>query len=476
MSGWRPGGPPRGLWVGFGFGGFGQIVSGEAPEACAPSPAWLRPRGAGGHPPELRRLSPAWSSTGGLTVDGQLVLSGFLGGCPQQYVQLPSHGCLDILAAEKYLLLMFNNCVECYDTDALRSGRSLEDPVWKMDLPAETGKDGHVMPKPPFFRTLPCDIKAQKLSLGTEHALLLSSTWEVFTWGSGRHGQLGHGGLEDVSEPLVVEGLRGISMSDVAAGSWHSVSISESGDIYTWGWNESGQLGLPSKRLAEESKGASSCTSKEAGQGNGNLGEKPAKETKNSPTPDKGNLGEKPAKETTNPSTLEEDNLVEKPAKKTTNPSTPEEGNLGEKPKKETNNPSTPEDCNLGGSSEGIDTLEKDGDPVSDFISIQAFPALLDLPEESEVLRVSCGSRHTSAVTRDGCLYTWGWGAYGQLGHSDANSLDQPRLVEYFLEKQLFVKDVVCGLWNTFVLCIPKANSLDRQLDFGTRDIPTSLS
>lgn len=40
------------------------------------------------------------------------------------------------------------------------------------------------------------------------------------------------------------------------------------------------------------------------------------------------------------------------------------------------------------------------GAEAGDFISIQAFPALLELPEGSEVSKVSCGSRHTAAVTR----------------------------------------------------------------------------
>lgn len=35
------------------------------------------------------------------------------------------------------------------------------------------------------------------------------------------------------------------------------------------------------------------------------------------------------------------------------------------------------------------------------FISIQAFPALLDLPQDLEVSKVSCGSRHTAVVTRE---------------------------------------------------------------------------
>ncbi|NXN61727.1 RCCD1 protein, partial [Rynchops niger] len=85
------------------------------------------------------------------------------------------------------------------------------------------------------------------------------------------------------------------------------------------------------------------------------------------------------------------------------------------------------------------------------FISIQAFPALLDLPQDLEVTEVSCGSRHTAVVTRGGELYTWGWGKYGQLGHGDNSSSDQPRRVEYLVAKGLRAEEVVCGPWTTYV-------------------------
>ncbi|VTJ51663.1 Hypothetical predicted protein [Marmota monax] len=84
------------------------------------------------------------------------------------------------------------------------------------------------------------------------------------------------------------------------------------------------------------------------------------------------------------------------------------------------------------------------------------FPALLDLPLGSDVVKASCGSRHTAVVTRTGELYTWGWGKYGQLGHKDSTSVDQPCLVEYFVEKQLQVKTVTCGPWNTYVYAVEK--------------------
>ncbi|NXA81284.1 RCCD1 protein, partial [Thryothorus ludovicianus] len=85
------------------------------------------------------------------------------------------------------------------------------------------------------------------------------------------------------------------------------------------------------------------------------------------------------------------------------------------------------------------------------FISIQAFPALLDLPEDLEVSMVSCGSRHTAVVTRDGQLYTWGWGKYGQLGHGTNINSDQARRVECLVARGLWVEEVVCGPWTTYV-------------------------
>ncbi|NWX94178.1 RCCD1 protein, partial [Nothoprocta ornata] len=44
-----------------------------------------------------------------------------------------------------------------------------------------------------------------------------------------RHGQLGHGVLEPEREPRLVEALAGVPMRELAAGGWHSASVSGEG-------------------------------------------------------------------------------------------------------------------------------------------------------------------------------------------------------------------------------------------------------
>lgn len=55
---------------------------------------------------------------------------------------------------------------------------------------------------------------------------------------------MGHGNTQNYEEPELVEALSGIKITKIAAAGWHCCAISEHGDLYTWGWNEKGQLGI----------------------------------------------------------------------------------------------------------------------------------------------------------------------------------------------------------------------------------------
>ncbi|XP_012319256.1 RCC1 domain-containing protein 1 [Aotus nancymaae] len=372
---------PPGAWFGFGFCGFGQ----------APGPG----RGRQVHSPEplqagvdIRRVSASWSYTAFVTRGGRLELSGSASGA--------AGGCRDAWASEGLLVVLRAGLGSGALLQAWAPGSALRgEPLWAQNVVLEAeGEDdpgseaqagrlpllpcarAYVSPRPPFYRPLAPELRVRQLQLGAEHALLLDAAGQVFSWGGGRHGQLGHGTLEAELEPRPLEALQGLAMAEVAAGGWHSVCVSETGDIYIWGWNESGQLALPTRSLAED--------------------------------------GETVAREATG--------------------------------------------VNADGSQVKRMAGDEDGAPAS-FIAVQPFPALLDLPLGSDAIKASCGSRHTAVVTRTGDLYTWGWGKYGQLGHEDTSSWDRPHRVEYFVDKQLQVKAITCGPWNTYVYAVEKGKS-----------------
>ncbi|XP_044755139.1 RCC1 domain-containing protein 1, partial [Coccinella septempunctata] len=94
------------------------------------------------------------------------------------------------------------------------------------------------------------------IKVGGVHCLLLDSQGNVYSFGNGSRGQLGLGTLEDHSNPTQIEALAGIQIVAIACGTWHCAVISKEGDVYTWGWNQNGQLGLPVHSI-EKNEGVS---------------------------------------------------------------------------------------------------------------------------------------------------------------------------------------------------------------------------
>jgi hypothetical protein len=85
------------------------------------------------------------------------------------------------------------------------------------------------------------------------HSLLLTSTGRVLSFGTGHSGALGFGydrakQLPDVLRPQYLDSLAGVRMVCVAAGELHSASVSQDGDVYTWGDGFCGQVGHGDKR------------------------------------------------------------------------------------------------------------------------------------------------------------------------------------------------------------------------------------
>ncbi|KAM9476980.1 E3 ubiquitin-protein ligase HERC2-like [Clarias gariepinus] len=86
--------------------------------------------------------------------------------------------------------------------------------------------------------------KTVSISCGEEHTATLSKGGTVFSFGSGRHGQLGHNSFRDELQPRVVTGLWGLNVSQITCGRNHTLALVKSSNtIYSFGCGEQGQLG-----------------------------------------------------------------------------------------------------------------------------------------------------------------------------------------------------------------------------------------
>lgn len=85
------------------------------------------------------------------------------------------------------------------------------------------------------------------LSCGWKHALLATADGVVYSWGTGRHGQLGLGDETlAVDQPRQIVAFRGTGIQRVRCGWEHSVFHATSGQVLTCGSNRHGQLGVES--------------------------------------------------------------------------------------------------------------------------------------------------------------------------------------------------------------------------------------
>ena len=98
--------------------------------------------------------------------------------------------------------------------------------------------------------------KIVHVACGNNHSLFLGATGNVYSSGIGSRGQLGHGDIGTHKSPQLIEALAGVPITGIAAGGWHSLALSSCSDVYTWGWDCSGQLGhyQPSSNSDDSSK------------------------------------------------------------------------------------------------------------------------------------------------------------------------------------------------------------------------------
>ncbi|PKU77324.1 PH, RCC1 and FYVE domains-containing protein 1 [Dendrobium catenatum] len=237
-------------------------------------------------------------------------------------------------------------------------------------------------------------LQVASVSCGTWHTALISTTGQLFTFGDGTFGVLGHGNRESVSYPREVESLMGLKTVAVSCGVWHMAAVVEvivtqssasSGKLFTWGDGDKYRLGHGDK--------------------------------------------EPRLKPTCVPSLIDY-NFHKLACGHSLTIGLTTSGHI----------------FTMGSTVYG-----QLGNPHSD----GKLPCLVEdkLANES-VKSVACGAYHVAVLTSRSEIYTWGKGANGRLGHGDLEDRKAPTLVEALKDRP--VKHIACGANFTAAICLHK--------------------
>uniref|UniRef100_A0A3B3ZGV1 HECT domain-containing protein n=1 Tax=Periophthalmus magnuspinnatus TaxID=409849 RepID=A0A3B3ZGV1_9GOBI len=226
-------------------------------------------------------------------------------------------------------------------------------------------------------------LDTQKIAMvccGRAHSLAVSEQGQVFAWGAGDGGQLGLGTTETtVRIPRLVKRLCDHRISQVMCGNQHCIALSRDGQLFTWGQNTNGQLGLgkgePSKLFPQPLKSLAGIPLAQITAGGDHS------------------------------FALSLSGAVFGWGKNRA-------GQLGLNDKQD-----------------------------------RAVPCHIKFLRSQKVVYISCGEEHTAALTKDGGLFTFGDGSWGQLGHGSTNNELLPRRVLELMGTE--VSQIACGRHHT---------------------------
>lgn len=93
---------------------------------------------------------------------------------------------------------------------------------------------------------------------------------------------------------------------------------------------------------------------------------------------------------------------------------------------------------------------------------------------KAKISEIYCGAEYSVAVSREEMkIYTWGWGDFGRLGHSNCNDAFLPSPIEFL--SGVKIKSVSCGDTHTLVITddgklLSFGRNQNGQLGIGTTD------
>lgn len=111
-----------------------------------------------------------------------------------------------------------------------------------------TGTFGNGRPQ-----TIPIEVKSNnfqgevitQLACGDYHTVLLTATGKVYSWGDNQFGQLGESTTQSKAEPtaVVLSALGTKTVTAISTRGLHNLLLANDGTVYAWGYNAQGQVG-----------------------------------------------------------------------------------------------------------------------------------------------------------------------------------------------------------------------------------------
>ncbi|KAL3795678.1 hypothetical protein ACHAWO_004263 [Cyclotella atomus] len=296
-----------------------------------------------------------------------------------------------------------------------------------------------------------------RVTCGSYHTAAVSSNGDLYTWGGGMYGKLGHGNESGHSTPRRVEAMTGMNVTDIACGSRHTAVVTNRGCLYTWGDKENGVAGHGdteghqyTPKLLERLSGKKVVQISACGFHTGCLTD--SMEVYTWGEGKFGRLGHGAERNCHTP------RLVE--------------SLLGKRPRQIAcggfHSAVITQDGKMytfGGGEHGqlgqiIPTLVclnfefASGDKVN-----KVKPTLVQALENVVLQQITCGWSHSVALTSEGEVYTWGNGDHGKLGHGSGKKVSTPQLVE-----KLVGQKVVCvASYNEHTAALVEPNAVSSE-------------
>eukprot|EP01084_Bolivina_argentea_P309957 536202_1 len=260
--------------------------------------------------------------------------------------------------------------------------------------------------------------KAIQIAAGQSHSLVLTEDGNVWSFGYNNQGQLGHANQKTNSTPTIIEALKDEHIVQISSGSFHSAVISQKGNLFCFGNNGYGQCGLGDNWNADILIPKKVDINKEY------------KEEKEPLIPSYVDCGGN------HTLLLTENNFV-------MSWGLGNNGQLGYKAEKQK----------------------------------QATPKIIDVLSNKKIVKIACGGNHNLCVSEQGELYSFGAGIAGQLGFGTKKNVFEPQRVELFIKQNIQIVSCFAGTcgYHSAVIgsngnCWLFGGNLKGQLGNGTKE------